>query len=654
MKNTTLFTIRKVRIFSIAILCMLLAVSVEAQNSKLKQADKDYENYAYVEANKVYESLAMKGYRSVEMFQRLGDGYYFNSRYKEAAKWYGELFSMSTEQSSEYYLRYSQSLKSVGNDHLAKQYYDKYLSTITTTGRDYISAEQYLDLIEENSGRYDIQKLGVNSDQGFDFGTAFFGEDKVVFASNRGTSINSRNSSWDGMNYLDLYQSDMDSEGNLSNPKKLKGKINSKYHESTPAFTQDGSTVYFTRNNQTSEEKKSKDKTINLKIYRATVSGDKWDNIEDLSINSDYYSTAHPTLSSDGNKLYFASDRPGGFGGTDIYVVDINSDGSLSNPKNLGNKINTSGRESFPYVNENNEMYFSSDGHFGLGGYDVFYVKLTEDSTPDSRILNVGKPVNSEGDDLAYVVKNSKGYISSNRGIESRKDNYFDNIYSFVENEPIKDVFIKSRIFGVVTDKTTGFPLPETKIVLVDESGKEFAVIMTDNRGFYEKEVDFNEDYIINATKEEYGGADAFSRKGRKEREHNLELMRQAKKIETGDDLAKLLNIIIYFDLDKYNIRPDAQVELEKLVVAMQQNPTIKVDVRSHTDSRASDSYNITLSSNRAKSTVEYLVSRGIERSRLTGRGYGETQLVNWCSNGIDCSEEEHQLNRRSEFIVVE
>ena len=641
-------------LLGVALLMLLTVAEVNAQSSKLRQADKDYENYAYVEAIKVYEQLALKGYRSIEMFQRLGDGYYFNARYRESAKWYGELFAMSAEQPSEYYLRYSQSLKSVGNDLLAKQYYDKYLSTVSTQGRDYVSAEQYLDLIAENSGRYDIEMLSINSTQGFDFGTAFYGDQKVVFASNRGSSIRGRTSSWDGMSYLDLYEATIDAEGTLSAPVKLKGSINSKYHESTQAFTPDGTTVYFTRNNQTSEQRGGKEKTINLKIYRATINDGKWEQIEDLSINSDHYSTAHPALSADGSKLYFSSDRPGGYGGTDLYVVDIASDGTLGVAQNLGPKINTSGRESFPYVNADNELYFSSDGHFGLGGYDVFYVKLDTDSQPQSRILNVGEPINSSGDDLAYVVRDSKGYVSSNRAEEGNSGNYYDNIYRFVENQPIKDVFIKSRIFGVVTDKISGFPLANTTIKIVDERGKEIADLRTDDKGFYQQEVDFNEDYIINATKEEYSGADAFSRKGRKEREHNLELYRMAKEVEVGDDLAKLLNIIIYFDLDKYNIRPDAQVELEKLVSVMKDNPSIKVDVRSHTDSRASDSYNMTLSANRAKSTVEYLVSRGIDRSRLTGRGYGETQLVNWCANGVDCSEEEHQQNRRSEFIVLE
>lgn len=655
MKNNTTNTNSIVRIISLTLAVFFIGISTQAQSTKLKQADKDYEGYAYVEANKIYEEVANSGYRSIELFQRLGDGYYFNARYKESAKWYGELFSMTQEVPSEYYLRYAQSLRSVGSDALAQQYYDKYLATVGTGGRDYVSAEMYMDLIEENSGRYDIEKLSINSDEGFDFGGSFYGKDKLVFASNRGSSIKGRVSSWDGMSYLDLYQATIGEDGNLSEPSKLKGSINSKYHESTPVFTQDSSTVYFTRNNVTSQEKRNKDNTLQLKIYKATVTADgKWENIEDLSINGDGFSTAHPALSADGGKLYFASDRPGGFGGTDLYVSSINSDGSLGAPINLGKKINTSGRESFPYVNDKDELYFSSDGHFGLGGYDVFYVRLNEDSRASSNILNVGTPVNSSADDLAYVVRDSKGYVSSNRTESKNSSNYFDNIYRFVENEPIKEVFIKSRIFGVVTDKNTGFPLAETSITIVDDKNQEVAKIETDSKGYYEKEVDFNQDYVINAVKTEYGGADAFSKKGIKEREHNFELGRVSQPVKVGDDLAKLLNIIIYFDLDKHNIRPDAQVELEKLVKAMQENPEIKVDVRSHTDSRASDSYNIGLSSRRAKSTVEYLISRGIDKNRLTGRGYGETQLVNWCSNGIDCSEAEHQENRRSEFIVVE
>ncbi|WP_299532338.1 OmpA family protein [Ulvibacterium sp.] len=615
------------------------------QEVKLDRANKKYKELAYIDASEIYLDLAESGYRSEELFRKLGNIYYFNAKYVDAANWYGELFSLTENLDPIYYLRYSQSLKAIGDEGLSIYWFNTYIKKNGKVNETYGNAIDYLKIIEENSGRYTMRAAKINS-TGVDFGASFH-KKKLVFASTQDvTKTGKRLSPWDGLSYLDLFESTISKDGSLGAPTKLKGDVNTKYHESSAVFTADGTTMYFTRNNITPSKNKRKQEIQHLKIYRAELENGKWTNVEDLSINGDNYSNAHPILSPKEDKLYFVSNRPGSLGFTDVYTVTIDRDGNLGRPKNLGPKINTKGRESFPFLTPDNELYFSSDGHYGLGGYDIFYVKIKEDGS-FGNLLNVGKPLNSSFDDLAFAIMEDRGYISSNRpgGLGH------DDIYSFIETEKIKDV-LKSRVFGVVTDRETEEPIKNTSITLYDEGDNVFVELETDEKGFYESEVDISTSYIIKAEKEKYESKDAYSQKGQQEREHNFELDKNVIDIKAGDDIAKLFNVIIYFDLDKSNIRPDAALELEKIVSVMKLHPSINIDVRSHTDSRANDMYNMDLSERRAKSTIDYLVTRGISKTRLTSKGYGETQLVNHCSNGVSCTKAEHQLNRRSEFIV--
>ncbi len=615
------------------------------QEVKLDRANKKYEDLAFIDASEIYLDLAESGYRSEDLFRRLGNIYYFNAKYVEAANWYKELFSLTENLDPIYYLRYSQSLKAIGDEGLSMYWFNTYIEKNGAPDETYGNAIDYLKIIEENSGRYTMQPAKINS-TGVDFGASFH-EKKLVFASTQDvTKTGKRLSPWDGLSYLDLFESPLGKDGSLQAPTKLKGDVNTKYHESSAVFTADGKTMYFTRNNITPSKNKRKQEVQHLKIYRAKLKNGKWTDVEDLSINADNYSNAHPVLSPTEDKMYFVSDRPGALGFTDVYTVTIGPNGILGQPKNLGPKINTKGRESFPFLTPDNELYFSSDGHYGLGGYDIFYIKIKEDGS-FGNLLNVGKPLNSSFDDLAFAIMGDKGYISSNRpgGLGH------DDIYSFIETEKIKDV-LKSRIFGVVTDKETKEPLKNSSITLYDERDQVFVELNTNEKGYYDSEVDINTSYIVKAEKDKYESKDAYSQKGQKEREHNFELDKNVIDIKAGDDIAKLFNVIIYFDLDKSNIRPDAALELEKIVSVMKLHPTINIDVRSHTDSRADDMYNMDLSERRAKSTIDYLITRGISKTRLTSKGYGESQLVNHCSNGVRCTKAEHQLNRRSEFIV--
>jgi len=637
----------KISIFSI--LWIGFIWSSYSQESKLSKAEEEYSQMNYVDAQAIYLSVAEKGYESEELFKKLGNTYYFNAQYDEAAKWYGQLFEKYPTQPSAILLRYSQALRAIGEDTLSESYYNKYVSK---GGRSLeMQAIDYLSLIEENSGRYELESLSdIYNEEHISFGQSKLG-DKLIYASteDRATLVN-RRSGWDGLSFLSLYEVELDSSNQVEGkPKKLRGELKSKYHESSPVFTQDGMTMYFTRSNLTAE-KKGNDK--NLKIYRSNKEGGKWQEAEELPFNSDDYSSAHPALSPDESKLYFSSDRPGGYGESDLYVAEIFSDGTIGIPQNLGSEINTSGKETFPFVTEDNELYFSSDGHFGLGGLDVFYVKITEDGY--GNLLNIGKPINTYADDFAFGIdmETKRGFISSNR-TDTEGSFVRDNIYTFIEKTPIKDVY-KALIEGYVTDKQTGEPIPGAMVSLTDLEGTPYAALRTDEKGYYTIEINKFKIYTLRATHDLYDADEKLSESGLDLQKINFQLQKNKEELSEGTDLAKVLNIpMIYFDFDKWDIRSDAAVELEKVVAVLNEYPELRINIRSHTDSRGSDTYNKMLSERRAASTLDYLVSRGISKDRLQSEGLGETELVNGCSNGIPCTKAEHQANRRSEFIVV-
>ena len=649
-------TRKKYLIYTVLSLFVLIGY---AQDRKLNKADKKYDSYAYINAIEIYEEVAEEGYKSKELFEKLGNSYYFNADLIKASKWYGELFKLEGLEepiAAEYYFRYAQALK-------AEKRYDesdkKMQEFSKLTGSDirgtkFIETRNYLDQIEEQSGRFRIENLGINSSYS-DFAPSFYLENNLVFSSARDTGTATRsNHKWNARPFLDLYGAEVADNGSLANVDKFSGKLNTKYHESTTVFTKDGNTMYFTRNNYYKGKYKKDQKGINkLKIFRATREDNRWANIEELPFNSNLYSVAHPALSVDEKKLYFASDMPGTLGQSDLFVVDINEDGTFGEPKNLGKGINTEARENFPFVSQQNELYFSSDGHIGLGGLDIFVMQLDDE---EQTIYNIGEPVNSSVDDFSFIIntKTKKGYFASNR--DGGKGD--DDIYSFLQTKEIQWT-CEQQIAGVVKDEKTNEILAGASVILFDKDNNELENTYSDEQGNYRfsKILACNEVYFVRASKKDYNSAEQLVPKQEEPglREIILLLEKEEVPFKVGDDLAVTLNIpIIYFDFDKSNIRPDAAAELEKVVVVMKKYPTLKIDVRSHTDSRGRDAYNKKLSQRRNVSTRAYIVSRGIDATRLIGAGYGEERLVNNCSNGVKCSEEEHQLNRRSEFIVTE
>jgi outer membrane protein OmpA-like peptidoglycan-associated protein/tetratricopeptide (TPR) repeat protein len=637
------------------ILLAITTVNIHSQGVKVKKADKEYDKYAYIDAIKTYERVFEKGYKSADMLQKLGNSYYFSGNLEKAAKWYGELFAFTQDVDAEYYYRYAQSLRGIKDYAKADEMMVKFnaKNTTDTRGQLYAKQKDYLAEIKKNSGRYNIENAGINSEYS-DYGSAFYLK-QVVFTSARDTgNFSKKIHTWTGENFTNLYIADMSNEGALSNPDKYGKKLNSKFHESTPVFTKDGKTVYFTRNNFNNGKRgKDDNKVTLLKIYKATLEDSTWKNITELPFNSDNYSVAHPSLSSDEKTLYFSSNMTGTLGESDIFKVKINEDGSFGTPENLGASINTEGRESFPFISAKNELYFASDGHPGLGGLDIFISKMEKDGTFKD-VQNVGEPANCTKDDFGLIIDTTTklGFLTSNREGGVGKD----DIYKFLETKEI-EFSCDQVLSGLVTDIETGVNLANTKVTIFDDKFIKLKEVVSDKDGKYNfGTIECGKKYYVRAELANYNTKETpiIIAKETGKTELPIELDKAVKKLGVGDDLAKAFGIkIIYFDLDKSEIRPDAAIDLAKIVDVMKEYPNMKVDVRSHTDSRQTFKYNEILSDRRAKSTVTWMIKDGIVNDRLTGKGYGETQLINKCVDGVPCSEEEHQLNRRSEFIIT-
>ncbi|WP_282089277.1 OmpA family protein [Aquimarina algiphila] len=629
-----------------------------SQEKKMQKAKSQYDRYQYIDAQQTYLKVVKKGYRSADLFMNLGDSYYFNSQFEEALKWYGELVDSYPDQvEPEYYFRYAQTLKSVERYTDSDKYMQKFteLSDTDLRAELFRNGSDYLEKIEFQSGRYEIENSSVNS-LFSDFGVAFFGK-KIVFSSSRDTLVFNKNvHQWNDQAFLDLFEAEYDSVNNtLSEAKKFGGKLNSKFHESTPVFTKDGRTIYFTRNNfEKGRFGRDQKGTNKLKIYRSYKnSNGGWTTPQNLPFNSDEYSVAHPTLSLDEKTLYFSSDMPGGKGLSDLYKVDINADGSFGTPENLGERINTEGKETFPFISVNDDFYFSSNGHLGLGGLDIFVTRLNPETKEEKLVVNIGKPVNGSKDDFTFIVNDTskRGYFSSNR--QGGKGG--DDIYSFVQTEDLKD-FCEITIAGLVTDKDTNELLPGTKVSIYDNNNTLIESFVVGDDAAYSQIVKCTSKYFVRAEKEEYVTLEKLVNTLDKTQtlDTPLALEKKIKSADIGDDLAKVLSLKpIYFDFDGDYVREDAAIELAKVIEVMNQYPEMKIEVRSHTDSHGDDAYNLDLSERRAKSTVKYMISKGISSDRLDGKGYGETKPINDCGNDTNCKKEEYQLNRRSEFIIV-
>jgi outer membrane protein OmpA-like peptidoglycan-associated protein len=531
--------------------------------------------------------------------------------------------------------------------------YNKKMLSESETSSIVEKNEMVLDEILNAPKKFEIQNLSVNSEYS-DFAPMFHNENDVVFASaNDSSFLTTRRYKWDNQPYLDLYVGQLNEESSdIKNAVKFSKQINTKYHEAAVTFSPDNKTMYFTRNNYGKKLKRDSKGINHLKIYQSQKVDGEWTKATELAFNSDSYSTGHPALSKDGKKLYFVSDMPGSIGDSDIFVVDVLEDGSFSSPKNLGPEINTEQKEMFPFINDE-KLYFSSNGHTGLGGLDIYEVTLDEENG-FSEVKNLGKPINSNKDDFSYIIneETKKGFFASNR--EGGKG--FDDIYSFkhlIAEEVNTNI---NAIAGIVTELITSDVMPKALVQLLDENNVKLKEIETGEDGsFIFEDLDADTKYILKTDKETFFVSELEVTTTENDTINvNVAMKKLKEMIAVEDGIRKLKTEMIHFDFDKSYIRADASKELDKLIEVMIDYPNMVIKIESHTDSRGSAVYNDYLSDNRAKATKKYIISQGIDANRIESAiGYGEQQLLNECNGKVNCSEEKHYLNRRSEFIIV-
>jgi len=651
------------KILSLLLIISMLPLFAQKEEKKISKADENFEKFAYIDAREVYLEVAKSGYKSENIFKKLGDSYYFNNDLPSSLKWYEELYAFQKKMEPIYLFRYAMALKSVKRYKEADQYLNEYKNLIGATEErpTAIDKNYYRNLIEKQSGRFKINTTTINSSN-TDFSPSYY-MSKIVFASNRLDNKTKNNiDSWNNKPFLDLYAVNLKKDNTFDKViKPFSDIINSPYHESSPVFTKDGKTMFFTRNNYTGKEyKQSKEGVVLLKLYRSKKNKEgEWEKAKELPFNSDEYSCAHPALNADETKLYFSSNMPGTFGKSDIFMVNKYTDGSFGTPVNLGETINTKEREAFPFVTSDNYLYFASDGHQGLGGYDIFVYSLNDkEDTTVSEAINIGEPINSPFDDFSLILdtQDNTGFFASNRGNEGVND----DIYGFHQlQKPI--TACKQSLNGYVTDETSKKGLPNVKVAIYKQDYTLVETTQTDEKGYYNFEVACNSDYLVRVILSGFESAEnpiSTNRDFDNSNTVNIPIKKGAdlgvSKVMYGIDLGKILQLDpIYFDFDKSNIRYDAEIELQKVLILMNKYPTIKIDIRSHTDSRGKPEYNRQLSERRAQSTLQYLLNYGIERNRLTAKGFGDSEIINQCIQGIECTEEEHQMNRRSEFILM-
>ncbi|MUH38223.1 flagellar motor protein MotB [Zobellia amurskyensis] len=644
--------IKKIHI--LFVLVFFMGVSCFAQEKLITKANEKYDEYSFSPAIDIYKKVLDRGYASADLLKKLGNSYYFNADYEDASKTYKRLVEEYPDEiGPEYFFRYAQTLKTLEDYDASKEVMAKFLEATSDDVRAtaYKDEKDYLSDIKRNSGRYNVSPFQYNSPYS-EFAPSFYKEG-LIFSSDRDTGNFARyRHTWNSKDFLDLYKVNADSisQGTVI---KFGDHVNTRLHESTSTVNKAGDVLYFTRNNfKSGKYVKDEKGVIRLKIFKAKMVEGVWSEIEELPFNSNDYSVAHPTLSPDEKTLYFASDMPGSLGESDIFRAAINDDGTYGTPENLGLVINTEARETFPFVSSEDVLYFSSDGHPGLGGLDIFATKVAKGRL-DGNIMNVGEPVNGRMDDFTFIFneETKKGYFASNRS----EGQGADDIYAFLETKSLV-IDCEQAISGVVRDKISNEPLIGASVKVINENNEEIMSAITDAEGKYDLLVDCTQGNFVRAMTEGYIPSEEYLGKSDGEpKTIDFYLERNSISAGFGDDLAKLLQLsTIYFDFNKYNIRKDSEIEVEKVIAAMEKYSSLRIKVNSHTDSRGKDSYNLWLSQKRAEATVNYMVKRGIAKERVDGEGFGETKLINQCANGVKCSDKDHELNRRSEFIILE
>lgn len=726
-------------VFSVSISFGQLAV-------KVKLANQLFTKYAYIDAIPFYEDLASKDGKNALYLSRLGDCYRLTGNSEKAEKVYSKLVALEHANAVNFYY-YAQMLDENEKYSDAQKYYNLYKEKNGADTRSERKTSSKTTDLFKDSASYSIKNSSFNSAYA-DLALFPISDSSFLFASNRPNEKSVKHTYvWNNQPFLDLYTIRKTPGDSFGTPKSLPGEMNSPYHEGPIFFEKNSNTFYVTRNNINDKKiQKSSDGVNKLKIYMVNIDGTASKSFTDFEYNNNEYSVGHAAVSPDGQKLYFSSDKPGGFGLADLYVCSKENE-NWGKPENLGNTINTEGNEIFPFMAEDGKLYFSSEGHYGLGGLDIYFADLSKGD--NIKVINPGYPLNSSKDDFSFYISedNKHGNFSSNRN-GGKGD---DDIYEFTVLK--KEYFLS----GIARDKETGVTLTNAQISLTDETGNIIAEINTDNGGNYNFEIEAGKLYLLLGKKENYiaenltvslvnsssetkinadinlekdPGLSLYGlildkiantplmnvkisifdnltnfdivhletpasgdfrmilsdKKIHDKLNYNIKIEKEGylaktvtfiseitktgeiklhealdialDKIEVGADIGKIIDIRpIYFDLGQWNIRKDATSELDKIVKVMNENPEMEIELGSHTDCRSTASYNLSLSDKRAKASAAYVKKNISKPERIKGKGYGESQLVNKCEcesdKKVPCTDEEHQMNRRTEFKVL-
>jgi outer membrane protein OmpA-like peptidoglycan-associated protein len=628
MKNKNLY-------FIFCLFCFGNVISVSSQNTK--KTNQLFEDKAYKAAASAYETLN----KTPEILQNLSDAYYYIGDMEKAANTYELLIKdRGAILDVERKFRYGQALKSLQRYDEADVVLSQYFGNAQDTQ---LLIEEMHKTVPHNF----VTSQMVSAEGVSEFGPSYYIKNQLVFASTRAQE-NPRYA-WNDLPYLNLYKGQIASNGTLSNIAPFSTTINTATHESNATFSRDGKRIYFNRTDQKRTKIDGK-KVANIKIYTAALIDEAWTNVVALPFNDDRYNCEHPSLSHDEKTLYFASDMPGSLGDFDIYKVTINDDGTYGIPENLGKNINTKQREQFPYISEINTLYFSSNGHPGLGGLDIFRYEMTNSS--EASPVNLGSTANSSYDDFGFILneQSNTGYLSSNRGGK-------DALFTFLRED---NILTKYLVEGLVQDKNSKEILPGSLVKLLDENKQVIQDTIVDQTAKYLFKIEPNKNYTVRGTSGRYVPLDVdFSTDINGKISHNIYLSLESyvdaeetiDETEKGDVQVQLDRI--FFDFDAWEIKPEAAITLNVLVDLMKKYDEMEVEVSAHTDARGPDTYNLALSKKRAAATLEYVVSQGIDRDRLSSIGYGEIKPLNRCIQEVICSDKEHDINRRCEFNIL-
>lgn len=613
----------------------LLAIAIllaSCNTIRMQRADRAFDLMQYPKAEAIYERM-LRGHEDRTARSRLAESYLRHNALEEAVRHYRHLDS-SHHLIGDTGLLYAKALMGLGRTQEASDVFFRVLqdNPENRLALDLFESAQGYESFYKDSSRYSVKLLTIPGVQAAFAAVPYLNGLLVAAVPEK----SGQPDPWSGMSYLDLMYTTLDTDVGYTPAEPLVGAVNGTFHEGSAAVSPDGRTLYFTRSNYV-ERKLIKDdrNTSHLMLFRATKDSiGQWVDLRVFAYNSEQWSTGHPALTADGRTLYFVSDRPGGYGGMDIWRCRDLGNG-WSEPENLGNVVNTPGNELFPTIN-GDALHFSSSGHFNMGGLDIFETREQDGawSTPH----NLGYPINTTQDDMHFVLDSSQvaGSLSSDRsGI--------DQVYAFSIHEP------HLHLNGVVVDDG-GEYLPNTQVVIDLLNSDDDIILTTDANGRFSKPLAFNSDYILKATRPDMLSASTNVSTRGFIKNDTINVRIRMDRIRMGEAIA-IQNI--YYDYDKWDIRTDAAKELDRLAHIFKENPGLTFELSSHTDSRGSDLYNLVLSDARANSAVNYLIRRGVDPDRITAKGYGEHIPINECSNELRCTEEDHQANRRTEFKVT-